>query len=213
MSTGRCRSRRRRAGFFALGALVFLAPGVAAATGSANPAGATALVQKTVDEVVVILNDDSLDTAGRRARIEQIAWECFDFVAISRLVVARYWRQFSPEQQQAFIREFKAFLARTYGERIDRYSDEQVEVVGRIPAPRGDVKVLTQIIGGDYGGAEVEYRLRAEDGKWLVIDVKVEGISLVLNYRDQFKSILSKDGPQDLIDRLVVKNAESTASP
>ena len=188
---------------------MILLPCIAAATGRPDPAGATELVQKTVDEVVVILNDDALDTAGRRGRIEKIAWERFDFPTISQLVIARYWRQFSPEQKEAFIREFKAFLARTYGERIDRYSDEQVIVVGQSPAPRGDVKVMTRIVGGDFGGAEVEYRLRAEDGKWLVIDVKVEGISLVLNYRDQFKSVLSRGRPQNLIEQLRKKNAEA----
>jgi len=193
--------------------LALLAAWVAAATGSPDPAGATVLVQKTVDEVLVILNDDALDTAGRRSRIERIAWERFDFPTISQLVIARYWRKFSPEQKEAFIQEFKAFLARTYGERIDRYSDEQVAVVGQVPAPRGDVKVMTEIVGGDYGGAQVEYRLRAEDGRWRVIDVKVEGISLVLNYRDQFRSILSRGGPQDLIDRLSDRNAEVVASP
>ena len=185
----------------------------APASGASDPSGATALIQKTVDDVIVILNDSALDTAGRRSRIEKIAWDRFDFVTMSQLVVARYWREFSPEQKETFIREFKAFLARTYGERIDRYSEETVLVVGQAPAPRGDVKVMTEIVGGNYGGAEVEYRLRAEDGIWRVIDVKVEGISLVLNYRDQFRSILSRNGPQGLIDRLSDRNAEFAASP
>lgn len=210
MQTGRYRTRAlRRSGLILLALVLLSAP----ASGAPDPAGATALVQKTVDEVIVILNDSALDTAGRRGRIEKLAWERFDFVTMSQLVVARYWREFSPEQKDAFIREFKAFLARTYGERIDRYSEEKVLVVGQAPAPRGDVKVMTEIVGGNYGGAEVEYRLRAEDGRWRVIDVKVEGISLVLNYRDQFRSILSKGGPQDLINRLSDRNAEVAASP
>ncbi len=190
-------------------ATALLAPSVATAAGSLDPSGATALVQTTVEEVLVILHDEKLDSAGRRSRIEKLALERFDFTTMSQLVVARYWRQFTPGEKQAFVREFKAFLARTYGERIDLYSNEEVEVVGRTPAPRGDVKVTTRVVGGDYDGAKVEYRLRAKDEGWRVIDVKVEGISLVLNYRDQFKSVLSRGGPQNLIEQLRKKNAEA----
>ena len=107
--------------------------------------------------------------------------------------------------------EFKAFLAHTYGERIDRYSDEEISVVSETPMKRGDVLVMTKIVGGDYGGALVEYRLRENPdaaGQWRMIDVKVEGISLVLNYRDQFKSLLARGGPDELLEQLKKKNAE-----
>jgi len=123
-------------------------------------------------------------------------------------VIARYWRDFTPQQKQDFVREFREFLSRSYGDRIGQYADEDVEIAGESPAPRGDVKVMTRIVGGEYGGAEVEYRVRQKDGQWRVIDVKVEGISLVINYRDQFKSLLSRGGPDELLERLKKKNAE-----
>lgn len=184
------------------------APAVAAEQPSS---GASRLISKTVDDVLLVLNDPGLDGPGRRRRIEAIAYDLFDFVTVSRLVVAKYWKRFDPEQQQELVENFKAFLAQTYGERIDRYNQETVELVGERSEQRGDVTVFTRIVGGQYEGAEIEYRMREIDGRWRAIDVKVEGISLVLNYRDQFKSILSRKGPKGLLEALRKKNAEGAS--
>ena len=179
--------------------------GVAQATRSAP----MAVISDTVDEVLTVLNDASLGSEARRSRIEKIAYRRFDFVTMSRLVVARYWKRFTPAQQEELVREFKAFLARTYGDRIDRYNQEQIEIVGERQEPRGDVSVLTRIVGGEYDGADVNYRLRGKDGRWRIIDVKIEGISIVLNYRDQFKAVLSRGGPEGLLEALQEKNANA----
>lgn len=197
----------------ALGAALLLTAVAAASADPAIQTGASALISHTVDEVLVILNDPKLDRKARLSRLEAIAHERFDFVTMSQLVVARYWKTFTPEQRDSFVEEFKTFLARSYGDRIDRYTNEQVEIVGEMPAPAGDRKVMTRIVGGEYGGAEVEYRLREKSGTWRVIDVKVEGISLVLNYRDQFAAVLSRDGADGLLKQLRKKNAEAVPAP
>lgn len=173
--------------------------------------GPREVIAETVDQVLVVLNDGSLPSHTRRRRIEEIAYTRFDFTTMSKLVVARHWKTFSAEQQRELVDEFKSFLANTYGERIGRFNQEQVEVVGEREEQRGDVTVLTRIVGGDYAGAEVDYRLRRSKHGWRVIDVKVEGISIVLNYRDQFKSILGRKGPEGLLDTLRRKNAERAA--
>ncbi len=190
--------------------LALALPALAAET--PDPTGARKLIERTVDDVLVILNDPALDTPGRRAKLEELAWERFDFKTMSRAVVARYWRTFSDEQKTDFRKEFKAFLARTYGDRIERYTNEQVEIVGDRVTKRGNVMVMTKIVGGEFGGAEVEYMVKFNDTAWRVIDVKVEGISLVLNYRDQFKSILASGGAEKLREALRKKNAERAAS-
>lgn len=195
--------RAASAGLLALGLLA--GPAAAAEAPSSD---AARLISKTVDDVLLVLNDPKLDRVGRRKRIETIAYELFDFTTVSRLVVARYWQRFDAEQQQELVKRFKAFLAQSYGERIDRYTNETVELVGERQEQRGDVTVFTRVVGGQYEGAEIDYRVRRIDGRWRAIDVKVEGISLVLNYRDQFKSILGRKGPEGLLEALRKKNPE-----
>ena len=204
---------RPMAAAVAMLAAVFLATPIAGeGAAQATRSAPMTVVSDTVDEVIAVLNDASLSSEERRSRIEEIAYQRFDFVTMSRLVVARYWKRFTPAQQDELVREFKEFLARTYGDRIDRYNQEQIEIVGERQEPRGDVSVLTRIVGGEYDAAEVDYRLRGEDGSWRIIDVKIEGISLVLNYRDQFKAVLSRGGPDGLLEALRKKNVDATAN-
>ena len=173
---------------------------------AAAESGARSVIARTVDEVIAVLDDPSLDTRGRRERIEEIARDRFDFRTMSKLVLARNWKRFSREQQQAFVEEFQNLLSRSYGDRIERYEQQRVEILGERAEQRGDVSVLTRILGGDLEGFKVDYRLRQREGDWYIIDVKIEGVSLVSNYRDQFKEVLGRGGPDDLLARMRKKN-------
>jgi phospholipid transport system substrate-binding protein len=179
-----------------------------ASTAAAESPGPSVVVRETADAVIAVLTDESVAGDERARRIEEIAYARFDFETMSRLVVARSWRQFDPEQKAAFQKEFKRFLANNYRARIDGYKQEKVDIVSERKEPRGDVTVRTRIVGGEYDGANIDYRLRNRDRGWLVIDVVIEGISLVSNYRDQFKEVLASGGPNELVKRLAAKNAE-----
>ncbi len=170
-------------------------------------AGARAVVSETVDEVLAVLRDKSAPSADRIRSIEEIVYGRFDLQVMSRLVLARNWKRFSAQQQVEYVDEFKRYLTNSYGNRIERYDQQKVEIVGAREEPRGDVVVQTKIIGGEFEGALVDYRLRNQSGDWRVIDVVIEGISMVSNYRDQFKSLVSSGGPELLIEKLREKNA------
>jgi phospholipid transport system substrate-binding protein len=138
-----------------------------------------------------------------------VAEDRFDFRTMSKLVLAKNWKRLSKEQQAEFVTEFTEYLANDYGSRIERYEQEQVDIVGERVAKRGDVTVKTRIVGGANNDAEVDYRMRNRDGGWKIIDVVIEGISLVANFRDQFRDVMGKEGPVTLIDKLKEKNAGS----
>jgi phospholipid transport system substrate-binding protein len=181
------------------------APGVRAA--SESEAGARAVIAETVEEVLAVLRDKSVSAQSRIRSIEEIVYGRFDLYVMSRLVLARNWKRFSEEQKAEYVEEFKRYLTNSYGSRIERYDQETVEILGEREEPRGDVVVKTKIVGGELEGALVDYRLRNQNGDWRVIDVVIEGISMVSNYRDQFKSIVSRGGPELLLKKLREKNA------
>jgi phospholipid transport system substrate-binding protein len=190
--------------------LVALASGLAAPGAHAmteSEAGARAVVSETVDEVLAVLRDKSKPTEERIRLLEQIVYGRFDLYVMSRLVLARNWKRFSEEQKKQYVEEFKQYLTNSYGNRIERYDQQEVEIIGEREEPRGDVVVQTKILGGEFEGALVDYRLRKQDSDWRVIDVIIEGISMVSNYRDQFKSIVSSGGPELLLEKLKQKNA------
>ena len=170
------------------------------------------VVRAALDDALAVLRDESLDLPARRRALEEIAFDQFDFPVMSKLVLARAWKRFDSEQQETFILEFQRELSRNYGGRLERYSRESVEIVRVRDEPRGDVSVLSRVVGGNFDGAEIHFRLRRRAERWLGIDVIVEGVSLVSSYRAQFKEIVSRSGPEGLIETLRERNEGSDAS-
>ena len=125
---------------------------------------------------------------------------------MSKLVLARNWRKLDKAKRSEFVGEFKQHLSRTYGTRLDRYDQERIDVYGAQVEVRNDVSIKTRIIGGQFDGAEIAYRLRERGEDWKIIDVVIEGVSLVSNYRSQFAEVLNSGGIDDLLAKLRDKN-------
>ena len=196
----------------ALTLLLFVVTSSLASTAAADPqAEARATMDETVKAVVDALADESVPFEARRERVVGIAYDRFDFETMSKLVLKRGWRKFSDQQKAEFVESFRTYLAESYGSRLTRYNQEAVHMAGERLEPRGDVTVLTRIAGGEADGIEVNYRLRNRDGGgWRIIDVVIEGISLVSNFSSQFSDVLRKGGPPEVLARLKAKNIETS---
>lgn len=182
-----------------------------AAAAAAKPAedGASAAVQETLDSVVKVLRDRDLPDDVRRTQVEEIAYARFDFDAISRLVLARNWKKLSAEQREQFMVEFKRHLSGSYWRTLDDYRDEDVQITGSRSARNGDVTVRSRIVGADQSSPIlIDYRMRPRGDDWVVIDVIIEGVSLVQNFRSQTQEIISDVGVDQLIEQLREKNAK-----
>ncbi len=186
--------------------LVFVATIAGAADDATLTEAPRQLIEETADKIVSILGRTDQPAEARVREIEEIAYEIFDFKTMSKLVLARNWKKLSNEQKTEFVREFKRSLSRTYGTRLDRYDQEKVEIFGAQVEPRNDVSIKTRILGGQFDGAELSYRLRKRSERWRIIDVVIEGVSLVSNYRSQFAEILNTGTIDDLLAKLRDKN-------
>lgn len=167
---------------------------------------ARAFIQETADQVLVILQDQSLSSEQKVRKLEEIAYARFDFDVMSRLVLARNWAKLTPEQQKEFVQEFKRHLSVTYGKNIENYRNETIEITGDREEARGDWTVKTKIFrGGD--DVLVDYRLRKIDGQWKIIDVVIERVSLVANFRSQLQDVVATKGADAMLRMLREKNA------
>jgi phospholipid transport system substrate-binding protein len=186
---------------FTAAALLLASPASSAPADDARSA-----MQGTIDQVLKVLRAPG-EEGARRDEIEAIAKRRFDFTTMSKLVLKRDWKRFSPAEQKQFVSEFTEYLSASYGTRIARYANEDVVTLGARSEANLDVTVQTAIEGGQFDGATVDYRMRLLAGQWQVIDVVIEGISLVSNFRQQFADVIAKGGPQELLARLAAKNA------
>lgn len=169
-------------------------------------------IKGPIDTVIAILNDpvykdESLKTE-QREKIWQSISAIFDFDEISMRAVARNWKKFKPEERKAFSTVFSKFLGNTYVDKIQgEFHNEEIVYVGQEIIKEGRALAKT-LIKRETLEIPVDYRLKLMDGQWRVYDVAVEGISLVKNYRTQFKQLLKKESPAELIKRLEKKLAE-----
>jgi phospholipid transport system substrate-binding protein len=168
----------------------------------------TAVVEQTTSGVIAILVDFKLSTDEKRKRVEEVVLASVDFETLSKLVIARNWSRFTEAQRSEFMTLFKNHLSMTYGRNVESYKNEKVTITGSREESGGDTTVKTKIVRGGPADILVDYRMRQRDGTWKIIDVIIEGVSLVSNFRSQFQDVVASGGPERLLTLLREKNAK-----
>ena len=189
------------------------------AIGLATAGEPTDLVRQITDQVLKILEDPQFQTPNRHAerqeRLHKIAEQVFDWQEMARRALAVHWRERTPQEQQEFVRLFRDLVEGTYINRLESAIQEKREIqyVGeQVDGSRAAVK--TNVVTRRNQQVPIEYRLQKADGRWLIYDVLVEGISLVNNYRSQFNRIITSSSYNDLVQKMKNRQAdELSGSP
>ena len=192
--------------------LSFIVFALAAVPAFAAPMTARQTAEAGADRILALLNDPAFKTPeGKpaiRAKIEEELLRLFDFEEFSTRTVGPTWRQFTPEQKQDFKTAFTDLLRNTYIDTLDEYNGQQVRFTGEVSGGNGKrVEVQMEFLA-DQKVYPVAFRMLEKNNRWVVYDVLIEGISMIKNYRDQFRDILTKNNPQELIDRVKAKAEE-----
>jgi phospholipid transport system substrate-binding protein len=172
-------------------------------------------LKEHINKVLEVLRDPALKgEPGRKVKKEKIcsiSEEVFDFTELSKRTLGQNWKRLNPDQQEEFIKLFKSLLETVYADKITSYTDEKVTLKGEITLSEKAVEVPTTIVT-KTSEIPINYRLIEEKGRWKVYDVVIEGVSLVNNYRTQFREILAKKTPEALLDILRKKAGEARAN-
>jgi phospholipid transport system substrate-binding protein len=153
-----------------------------------------------------------LERDAKLTEISNIINEVFDWQELSRRTLGREWKKFSPDQQKEFVTLFEKLLEGIYADRILAYTHEKIEFGKETELKKGQMEVESYIITTDNKKVPLFYRMTNKSGQWRVYDVVIEGVSMVKNYRGQFREILSKNKPEDLLQTLREKTKEKPAS-
>jgi phospholipid transport system substrate-binding protein len=145
--------------------------------------------------------------------VKSLALPYFDTDALSRRVLSRHWKTASPVQQKRFTEEFSAYLVRFYAKAFANYNGEKIDINMNVETDnKGIATVKTTIVRRAGSDIPVNYRMQAQtNGNWKIIDVVVEGISLVQSKRDEYNGIVAASGIDKLIDDLAQKNAANAS--
>lgn len=196
--------------FLLAGALLLLAGpmGAVAADDSAKQ-----LVERTADRMLGTLT-------SRRAEIDRnpqlinelvnsILAPHFDFDMITEATVGRDWKKATPAQQAALVDAFRGVLVRTYAKAMLKYSGEEIVYEAAKPGTRsGTVVVPTEVRAPGAPPIPIDYRMHKDGSGWKVYDVIIDNVSLISNYRGQFRATIGRSGIDGLIRELEAKNSK-----
>lgn len=174
----------------------------------ADEHGPTDQLKPVLESLIVILDDEVLRGAPnkteRREKIMAAISSGFDFREMSRRVLGRSWNSISSEQKDYFVVQMTKLLENVYVGRLETYSDTSVDFVAeRIKGKRAQVTTLVEHQGTKL---PVHYIMQREQDRWMVYDINIEGVSLVRNYMEQFRSILRTEKYDGLIKIIEDKN-------
>jgi phospholipid transport system substrate-binding protein len=164
------------------------------------------------DRALQVLVVGSQDPSERDTAFRGILDEGFDLPLISRYALGRYWRRATPEQRSEYVKLFEDFIVVTYVARLGEYSGESLRVVSSRPDDQ-DTIVTSEIILEGQPSIRIDWRVRNGDShgsESKIIDVIVEGISMLLTQRDEFASVIQRSGGnvEGLLARLREKSSD-----
>jgi phospholipid transport system substrate-binding protein len=169
-------------------------------------------VRQTVDNVLTIVDNKTLQPQKRRTHIRQAVLQRFGFEEMAQRSMGPHWRTLTPQQRQEFVELFTDLLERSYINRIANYKAGPQGVRYPKEDSTGDqATVYTEITTERGEPVNVDYRLLHKDGDWKVYDIVIEGVSLVNNYRTQFNTIILKDSYAGLVKQMRTKLAQEQA--
>jgi phospholipid transport system substrate-binding protein len=190
--------------------LVLAAPGPA----SAGPASET--LRPAMDEVLRILQDETLkgraQAPRRRAALRAVMHAFIDFPEAARRALGIHWQRRSEAERAEFVGLFRDLVTYSYIVTMEAYTGERILVEGETDHD-GATFVSTRVVGTQGPPVPVEYRMHRRDGRWLVYDVVVEGVSLVANYRAQFNTVIRTASYEELVRRMRARVAELSKPP
>ncbi len=181
---------------------------------SANPVFASVpnqsdpltLIENGTERALQILHQSQSGQAAplraRKGEILKIVDRYFNFDEMAKGALGHPWKEQTPEKRAEFTSLFKQLLFNTYVDRLQNYTGANEKVSYDSQQIDGDYAVVRTHVFYQGKDADIDYRLHRMDGKWKAYDVVVEGVSLLVNYRSQFSSILANESFDSLLQRL-----------
>ena len=170
--------------------LVLAGPAAAAA-----PNVAESFVDENIHKGLEILRDKRLSNVQRRDQFEGLLLTLVDVRRIALFTLGQYRRSAPPDDVEAFINAFKNYAAAAYQSYFAKYTDQTLKVIGSTQRSPTDFIVQTNLVdpGSSQPPAEVDFRVRTDTGKPVLVDVAYQGIWLSLEQRDQFVAFLGQN--------------------
>jgi phospholipid transport system substrate-binding protein len=200
--------RRRDMLVIAAGLLV-LAPLAESPSAQGSSPSAEQVVQGLAEDIWTTLHTNGAADSGRIDQLVGLLEARTDVGLISRLALGRYWNQLPEAQRQDYQELFREVVIRSLARRLNRYAkdaqgpiEERFQILGSAPAGKDDTLVRSKVFPTDGQPLALDWRLRAGDSGPVIIDLIVEGASLLVSQRSEFAAVIERSDLDGLLAEL-----------
>lgn len=174
--------------------LLFLFYSTETLAASADESSASEFVANLGVKAVTLLSDEQITDEQRINSFRILLNEGFDIPVIARYALGRYWRRADPEKRNIYVILFESFIVNSYAARLGEFGGETFLVTGAITANNGDFIVSSTINSPKRPPVKVDWRVRSGETGLRIVDVILEGISMVITQRAEFASVIHRSG-------------------
>ena len=173
------------------------------------------MIQNTVNQLIGELQERQAeleaDHGALYALVEEIVVPRIAVTKVARLILGSHWKTASQDQRERFTTGFKNLLMRSYATAMFEYTGEQELRFGTVTIrAEGRIAVVpTELVLPAQASVPIEYYcLLTSDGDWKIYDIQIDGISLIISYRNQYGEYIHTNGLDALIESLEQKVTE-----
>jgi len=168
------------------------------------PADEAAVVVSRLQEALLqsMKEGEKLGFEGRYRLLEPVVEEAFDFPAIARLVLGRFWRKLDPQQREAFLDAFRELSVATYAHRFDTWNGERFETAEEKMLKKDRRLIKTYLVKANGERVELDYLVHRRGENWKILNVIADGVSDLSLKRAEYTSIIKDKGFPQLLDKL-----------
>ena len=163
-------------------------------------------VDKFAYQAIEILSDEDVTENDKTSRFTELVMNSIDLNLISKFVLSKTWKNSTDDQKERYLIAFREYFINSYANKLDQYSGEKIQVVGSEAAGKYII-VESNIVreGTDTLKINLKWRLVNRDGNIKIIDLNIEGISLIIAQREEFQSFLANNDNdiEKLIDKII----------
>lgn len=178
--------------------------GPAPAQAQIAPEAAKTFIQSMGDQAIAILQQKSMSLEQREDRFRDILADGFAIPLIGKFVLGSLWPKATPEEQALYLSLFQEWIVKTYAIRFGGYSGEKFSVTDtKINDQDKDVLVGTRIDRPEgKPSVMASWRVRQIDGKPKIVDIQVDGVSMLVTHRSEFSAVGTNGGMNAILNSL-----------
>jgi phospholipid transport system substrate-binding protein len=174
--------------------LIALTPGLSQASDDEFADGAHQFIQTLADRAVNSMAGDKNSSTEQKKRFRKLLNDNFDVRLLGKWALGRHWRKATKIERSEYLAQFEKFLVATYSKRFRQLTTEEIDVASATSRNRKLAIVHSRLLRDSNKPVRIDWRVAYPRGEYKIVDIIVEGISMLQTQRSEFGSVIRKNG-------------------